>query len=360
MRVCVYRGMSSLVKRSGVGQAMRHQEVMLDHLGAERTDRLSEPFDVLHLNTVFPDSVAAGLLARSRGARVVYFGHSTEEDFRDSWAGANAVAPLFGAWLRVAYSVGHVVVTPTPYSRRIISGYGTGRPVHALSNGVDTDFFDGGDDARARFRRRYGLADEQPVAMSVGHLMVRKGLLDFVALARRMPHVEFYWFGTAPRVSMPRAVREAVDTAPDNCHFAGFVPREQVRDAYAGADLFVFLSHEETEGIVVLEALASRIPVLLRDIPVYDEWLADGLVVYKVSGLDGPDGFEMRAREMLDGRLPDLTVAGRALIEASDLRCVARDLAAVYTADRCGNRSAGRTGGGSAPSPQVAAPARAS
>lgn len=40
--------------------------------------------------------------------------------------------------------------------------------------------------------------------------------------------------------------------------------------------LFCFMSHEETEGIVVLEALACCIPVLVRDIPVYEDWLADG------------------------------------------------------------------------------------
>lgn len=364
MRVCVYRGMSSLVRRSGVGQAMRHQEVMLDHLGAQRTSDLSEPFDVLHLNTVFPDSVAAGLVARSRGARVVYFGHSTEQDFRDSWAGANTVAPLFGAWLRLAYSVGHVVVTPTPYSRRIISRYGTGRPVHTLSNGVDTDFFSGGEQARTRFRRRYGIADKRHVAVSVGHLMPRKGLIDFVELARRMPEVEFYWFGSAPRVTMPRAVREAIDCAPANCHFVGYVPREQVRDAYAGADLFVFLSHEETEGIVVLEALASRVPVLLRDIPVYDDWLADGAVVYKASAMVGPGGFEQRARDILSGRAPDLTEAGRLLIEGSDLRRVARDLAAVYDVGGVSGAGGGAGDGGAgrvdAPSPQLDAPAAAS
>lgn len=40
-----------------------------------------------------------------------------------------------------------------------------------------------------------------------------------------------------------------------------------------GADAFFFPSREETEGIVVLEALASRQHLVLRDIPVYDGWV---------------------------------------------------------------------------------------
>ena len=76
----------------------------------------------------------------------------------------------------------------------------------------------------------------------------------------------------------------ALENAPENVEFPGFVDRERLREAYCGADVFAFMSHEETEGIVVLEALACGIPTLLRDIPVYDGWLTHGENVYKASG----------------------------------------------------------------------------
>ena len=41
------------------------------------------------------------------------------------------------------------------------------------------------------------------------------------------------------------------------------------------------MSKEETEGIVILEALAMKIPTLIRDIPVYEGWLTDSKDVYK-------------------------------------------------------------------------------
>ncbi|MBF0844705.1 glycosyltransferase, partial [Streptococcus danieliae] len=43
--------------------------------------------------------------------------------------------------------------------------------------------------------------------------------------------------------------------------------------AISGSSLFFFPSYEETEGIVVLEALASHQHVVLRDIPVYEGWI---------------------------------------------------------------------------------------
>mgnify|MGYP000330995742 CR=1 FL=1 len=68
---------------------------------------------------------------------------------------------------------------------------------------------------------------------------------------------------------------------PDNVLFAGFVKSDELRDAYCGADVFSFMSYEETEGIVVLEALACEIPTIVRNIPVYEGWLEDEKQVYK-------------------------------------------------------------------------------
>ena len=109
--------------------------------------------------------------------------------------------------------------------------------------------------------------------------------------------------------------------------FPGFVSPEELRDAYCGCDVFAFLSHEETEGIVVLEALACGIPTVLRDIPVYDGWLSDGVQVYK-----GRDDRVLRDRVegILSGRLPPLTAAGLKTARQRDLETVGRRLRRIY------------------------------
>ena len=281
MRVHLYTGSLGLVRRSGVGQAVAHQRAMLLAAGVEVVTDWRLPADAVHINTVLPDAPLAALRARRRGERVVFYGHSTEQDFRDSFVGSNALAPLFGRWLRFCYNCGDVVLTPTPYAQGILLGYGLRRPVLALSNGVDTAFFAPSAARRAAWRRAHGLAEGQKAVVSAGHFMQRKGILEFIALARALPDVRFFWFGYTPPALVPAAVRRAMAAAPDNLCFAGFVSQAELRDAYCGADLFCFCSHEETEGIVVLEALACGVPVLLRDIPVYEGWLRSGENVYK-------------------------------------------------------------------------------
>ena len=327
MRIYIYSGGEKLVARSGVGQAIRHQREMLRRAGVETTDRWSGDAWAVHINTVLPDILPAVLWARLTGRKVVCYGHSTMEDFRRSFRGSDVLAPLFRRWITFCYGLGDVVLTPTEYSRSLLEGYGLRRPVYAISNGVDTDFFAPDPAARETFRRRRGLRAGERAVVSVGHTIARKGLAEFADLARRMPEVRFLWYGwTDPRL-VPTEIRQVLETAPQNLEFPGFVDREELREAYCGADAFVFMSHEETEGIVVLEALACGIPTVLRDIPVYSGWLEDGKNVYKAAD---QDAFRQKLEGILSGALPDLTAAGRAVAGERSLEAVGQRLREIY------------------------------
>ena len=101
-----------------------------------------------------------------------------------------------------------------------------------------------------------------------------------------------------------------------------------IRGAFQGADLFLYPSYEETEGIVVLEALASKQNVLVRDIPVYHNWLQDGKNSYKARNFDE---FENKMQQILNGELTDLRDEGYQLAKARNLPEIGQQLKAVYT-----------------------------
>ena len=331
MRIYIYRGGEKLVGRSGVGQAIRHQDACLRRAGVPLTDRWTGDTAAVHVNTVLPDSVVTALAAKLRGRKVVWYGHSTMEDFRGSFRGSDQLAPLFRRWIIFCYGLGDVVLTPTEYARGLLEGYGLKRPVYSISNGVDTSFFRPDPSLRDVFRRRYGLCEGEQAVISVGHTIARKGLPEFLELAHRLPQVRFLWFGwTDPRL-VPAEIRRAMEAAPDTVQVPGFVDRERLREAYCGADAFAFLSHEETEGIVVLEALACGIPMVVRDIPVYQGWLKDGKNVYKTSNTDE---FVQIVMGLLDKSLPDLTPAGRLTAESRSLEAVGCRLREIYRKER--------------------------
>lgn len=209
----------------------------------------------------------------------------------------------------------------------MLESYGIQNRIEVISNGIDLNYFRQENADEAAFRSKYGHGENDKVIMSAGLTIARKGIEDFVELARRMPEYQFIWFGETNLNTVPAKTRHIVQTRLPNLCFAGYAPREALRDAYKGCDLFWFPSKEETEGIVVLEALAMKTPMLLRDIPVYQDWLSDGWDVYKA---DSESSFEMKIRKLLSGELPFLTERGYRVAEERSLERVGAQLKKVY------------------------------
>jgi len=327
MKILLYAEAMKAIKNSGVAKALSHQKKALELNGVDYTLDPNEPYDIAHINTVFPKSYALAKRARKSGKKVVYHAHSTEEDFRNSFLFSNLIAPLFKKWLIKCYSQGDCLVTPTPYSKRLLEGYGLKPPIHAISNGIEMKFFERDDEKGAEFRKQFGFSPEDKIIMSVGLYIERKGILDFVELAKRMPEYKFIWFGYTPLYSVPAKIRRAVQTKLPNLYFPGYVESSILRTAYWGTDLFLFATQEETEGIVLLEALAARQNVLIRDIPIYEGWFKDGENVYKASDLEG---FEKRIRQILEQECPNLTEAGYQVAAERNIENVGKQLTEIY------------------------------
>lgn len=314
------------VEKSGVGRALYHQ------LKAAELNRINyaqslKDADVVHINTVFPDAVCMAIKSKINGVPVAYHAHSTKEDFRNSYIGANLVSGTFKQWIKFCYSLGDVIITPTEYSKKLLKGYGIKKPIYAVSNGIDLADYQPTKEKGKRFRERYGIGENEKVVMSIGLLMKRKGVPDFVELARRMPEYKFIWFGTANLKLAGSEVRKAVtENLPKNMIFAGYADKPKIQEALSGSDLFLFPSYEETEGIVVLEALAMKIPVILRNIPVYKGWLENKKSCYMTNDIDE----FAKITGVLENRLPDLMENGYAVVKKKSLKIMGMQLLKVY------------------------------
>ncbi len=326
MKVLLYSEAFNLVKISGLGRAIMHQQRALQLNGVDFTLDPKDDYDIVHINTLGLRSHHLARKAKKSGKRVVYHAHSTEEDFRNSFIFSNALSGLVKKWLCSCYRSGDVIVTPTEYSKRLISGYGITNPIYPVSNGIDLAKYEPAPGDREAFRSRMGFSDSDKVIIAVGLYFERKGILDFVQMAKDMPDYKFVWFGKTPLYSVPHKIRKAVRTKLPNLTFAGYVQPDELKQAYVGCDAYIFPTHEETEGIVLLEALAAEANVIIRDIPVFD-WLTDRRDCYKAKDLED---FERLIRAVTSGELPSLQENGRAAVAGMDIKKIGEKLLSIY------------------------------
>lgn len=327
MKVLLYTEGLKTISKSGLGKAIKHQMQALKENGIDYTTDLDDDYDILHINFYGPKSYLFAKKAKKEGKKIIYHAHSTEEDFRNSFIGSNLVSPQFKQWLITCYSLGDRIITPTPYSKKLLEGYGIDVPIVSISNGVDVKFFEKNVKLGQEFRKKYGFKENEKVIMGVGLYIERKGILDFVELAKRLPNYKFIWFGHSPLAASPAKVRKAVNTKLDNLFFPGYVEPTELKGAYSGADLFIFPTQEETEGIPILEACSAKIKAIVRDIGVFDEWLLDGVNVYKAKDIDE---FEEKIIKVLNNDLPDLTEEGYQVALNHDIKKVGKDLVNIY------------------------------
>ncbi|MBQ8681721.1 MAG: glycosyltransferase [Bacilli bacterium] len=327
MKILLYTENEKLVGKSGLGKAIKHQMRALELARVDYTTNPDDDYDILHINTYFPASYLVAKKAKKKGKKVVYHAHSTEEDYRDGFILAKQTASSFKKWLIKCYSLGDIIVTPTDYSKRLLDGYGMNRKIYAISNGIEIEKFKYNEELGKKFRNTYRYKEEDKVIIGIGLYIERKGIVDFVELAKRMPDYKFIWFGYSPLSAATKNVKEAVNTKLDNLTFAGYVEPEMIIGAMSGCDLYVFPTLEETEGIPAIEACACKCKALIRDIPVFDGWLEDGVNVYKAKNIDE---FEEKIPKIINGELPDLTENAYQVAVDRSLEVVGKKLKAVY------------------------------
>ena len=220
MKVLLYTEGEKTISKSGMGKAIKHQMKALELAGIDYTTNLKDDYDILHINTYYPFSYEVVKSAKKKGKKIVYHAHSTEEDFKNGFVLSKQVSPVFKKWLIKCYSLGDVIVTPTPYSKKLLESYGINKKIYAISNGIEIDKFKKNEILAKKFRDTYGYSKDDKVIIGIGLYIERKGIVDFVELAKELPEYKFIWFGYSPLIAATKPVKDAVNTKLPNLTFA--------------------------------------------------------------------------------------------------------------------------------------------
>ena len=237
-------------------------------VAAAETARLAlGGFDLVHVQTPFAAFSAARQVAKRWRVPLI----STHHTHFEAYAG-HYLPWLPAGWLErgarllvrsQARSVSALIV-PTEPLRELVRSYGVRTPVDVVPTGLDLARFSGAD--RVAGRRRLGIDASTPLLVHVGRLAREKDVARVVRVAARvlgqLDGARAVLAGEGPaRADLERQVADL--GLSDRVIFLGYLDRErQLPDLYAAGDVFVSASTTETQGLVLLEAMASGLPVV--------------------------------------------------------------------------------------------------
>lgn len=230
-------------------------------------DLKAEHFDLVHIQTPFVAHYLGVHLARRLGVPRVETYHTFFEEYLYHY-----VPFLPKRWMRALarrfsrHQCNDVdaVIVPSRAMADVLGAYGVTRPRHVIPTGIPLAEFAGGDGPA--FRARHGIAPERFVLLFVGRVAFEKNI-DFLLRALKLalpraPQLTLVIAGEGPAERDLRDIARRLGVA-DQVRFVGYLDRRtELLDCYRAADAFVFASRTETQGLVLLEAMALGVPVV--------------------------------------------------------------------------------------------------
>ena len=225
--------------------------------------------DLLHSHHPFQLGDTALRAAWTRRLPVVFTHHTLWEQYThyvplDSEALQRIVMQIATEYANLCTHV----IAPSQSIAEMLSQRGVTTPISVIPTGIDLEFYGSGDGAA--FRAKHEIPQQALVVGHVGRLANEKNL-EFLAkavamFAARRANARFVVIGSGDSAAAIRESFTAIARA-EQLVMPGALTGQELADAYAALDLFVFSSQSETQGMVLAEAMAARTPVVALDGP---------------------------------------------------------------------------------------------
>jgi 1,2-diacylglycerol 3-alpha-glucosyltransferase len=224
-------------------------------------------FDLVHIHTPFIAHYAGVRCARRAGVPCVATYHTFFEEYLHHYVPMlpHALSRFLArSFTRSQCAAVQALIAPSEPMRAVLEAYGVHTPIHILPTGLAPDRFRSGNGGA--FRAEAGIEADRPLVTYIGRVAHEKNigflLQMFVQVLKSLPRALLVIAGEGPARAALRA-RVAALGLDAHVHFAGYLARDSaLLDCYAAADVFVFASRTETQGLVLLEAMAQGVPVV--------------------------------------------------------------------------------------------------
>lgn len=238
------------------------------HLGLSISPTILSKLDnfqpnVIHITT--PDCTALHLLNYARRRQIPLMGtyHSNIPDYMLFVPGLSWVKPILEVIFRHLYNFLQVLFVPTPFIKETLTRelqMDCVTNVKVWGRGVDLQRFSPSHRSTS-FRQQLGIPNNCPIVLYVGRLVPEKRPDIFASVIRRLSKENIYFRAIIVGAGQSEHI---IENLPNTIH-TGWLDGDQLCEAYASSDVFLFPSSVETFGNVTLEAAASGLPLVVEE-----------------------------------------------------------------------------------------------
>ncbi|MDI1309203.1 MAG: glycosyltransferase [Methylotenera sp.] len=226
-----------------------------------------EKYDIIHVHTPFVAHYLGLTLATQLNIPCIETYHTFFEDYLHHylpWMPKSIARGIARMISKRQCNAVDAIVAPSNPMLDVLRKYGVNVLSEVIPTGLqDTSFTEA--DGQA-FRLKYGIALDRPMLLYVGRVAFEKNI-DFLLemtklLAEKRPDVLLVVTGEGPAEASLHKLAKTLEIE-NNVQFIGYLDRNKELNAcYESADIFVFASKSETQGLVLLEAMAQATPVV--------------------------------------------------------------------------------------------------
>ncbi|WP_076459688.1 glycosyltransferase family 4 protein [Limosilactobacillus caccae] len=273
---------SSADKVAGQGVGSAYLE-LVNLLKSECSDEFDieinryQKSQVSHYHTIDPRFFLS-TFSRRRGRKIGYV-HFLPETLEGSLKIPQPFRGLFYRYIIAFYKrMDQLVVVNPSFIDKLVAYNIPREAITYIPNFVDNQRFHPVTvTEKERLREKYHFAQDKFIVVGSGQVQERKGVPDFIRLARQNPDVQFVWaggFSFGRLTDGYSELKQVVENPPANLRFTGIVSRDEIAELNNLADLFLLPSYNELFPMSVLEAFSCGTPVMLRDLDLYHAIIA--------------------------------------------------------------------------------------
>ncbi len=237
-----------------------------------------ERCDIMHYHTIDLNHYIGLPISKVNGVTVGYV-HFLPETIEESLDLPNIAKKNFYNYIIHFYKSMDYLVTVNPYFIQKLSKYNIDTSkITYIPNYVSSEkFYPFTKEQKIINKNKFGV-DKKFVVLGVGQVQNRKGIHDFIEIAKSLPDIQFIWVGGFSFGLITdgyKHFKDIMDNPPENVKFLGIVERKKMNELYNIADVMFLPSYSELFPMTILEAMNCKIPILLRDLDIYPEILFD-------------------------------------------------------------------------------------